>query len=444
MPSLSDTLVGLLGREAVPSPEDPAAYSVDGMVAEAVALPSDVEAVSNVMRLASDRRLAVVPRGGGTQMGLGNPPAGLDLVLGLERLNGLAFHEPADLVAAAEAGMTIDAFRGELARHGQTLPLEFPLPSRATVGGVLAANAGGPSRLAFGGLRDWLIGLRVVRASGDITKSGGRVVKNVTGYDLNKLYTGSLGTLGVIVEATFKVTPLPAAKGTVTASVGSLEAAVELSQDVLALPGRPQALQVMDRGAVDRLPELRTPRSAAAVAALFSGSELSVGRKVSQAAEVLAAGGACNVATLMNEGGDEIWRSVTDLGWDGEGGPRLMVRVGLLPSRVAAFVASMGGNPTPLPRGIVVDPGSGLVRVLEWAEELEPQADQLVEATIRTVRRAAETCGGYAVIERCPLALKRRMDVWGDEVEGLELMRRVKREMDPKGILSPGRFVGGI
>ena len=135
-------------------------------------------------------------------MGLGNPPTGLDLVLGLERLNGLAFHEPADLVAAAQAGMTIDAFLGELARHGQTLPLEFPLSSKATVGGVLAANAGGPSRLAFGGLRDWLIGLRVVRASGEVTKSGGQVVKNVTGYDLNKLYTGSLGTLGVIVEAT--------------------------------------------------------------------------------------------------------------------------------------------------------------------------------------------------------------------------------------------------
>ena len=255
-------------------------------------------------------------------MGLGNPPAGLDLVLGLERLNGLAFHEPADLVAAAEAGMTIDAFRGELARHGQTLPLEFPLSSRATVGGVLAANAGGPSRLAFGGLRDWLIGLKVVSASGDITKSGGRVVKNVTGYDLNKLYTGSLGTLGVIVEATFKVTPLPAAKGTVTASVGSLEAAVELSQGVLALPGRPQALQVIDKGAVDRLPDLGTPRGAAVVAALFSGSEPSVGRKVSQAAEVLAAGGARNVATLMNEEGDEVWRSITDLGWDGEGGPQ--------------------------------------------------------------------------------------------------------------------------
>jgi glycolate oxidase FAD binding subunit len=445
LPSLSETLVGLLGREAVVSPGDLAGYPVDGVVAEAVALPSHVQGVSDVMRLASERRLAVVPRGGGTQMGLGNPPTRLDLVLGLERLDGLVFHEPADLVAAAEAGMTVDALGGELARHGQTLPLEAPLASKATVGGVLAANAGGPSRLAFGGLRDWLIGLRVVRPSGEVTKSGGRVVKNVTGYDLNKLYTGSLGTLGVIVEATFKVAPLPAGKGTVVASMGSLEAAVELARQVLGLAGQPQALHVMDRGAAGRVPELNMPRSEAVVAALFSGNESSVGRKMSQAAGLLATGGASNIATLVDDEGDRVWRAVTDLGWAGEGGPRLMVRVGLLPSRVAAFVASVdGGRRTRLPRGIVADPGSGLVRVFEWAEEMEPRADELVEDTIRTVRQAAGILGGYAVVERCPLSLKRKIDVWGDDVGGLDLMRRVKREMDPKGILSPGRFVGGI
>ena len=445
LPSLSETLVDLLGRDAVVSPSDLAAYSVDGVAAKAVVLPSRVEAVSDVMRLASERGLAVVPRGGGTHMGLGNPPTSLDLVLGLERLDCLAFHEPADLVAAAEAGMTVDALQGELARHGQTLPLEAPLASKATVGGILATNAGGPSRLAFGGLRDWLIGLRVVRPSGDVTKSGGRVVKNVTGYDLNKLYTGSLGTLGVIVEATFKVAPMPADKGTLVAAMGSLEAALDLSQRVLGLPGLPQALHVMDRGAVDRAPELRVPRSAAVVAALFSGNESSVERKMSDATELLAAGGASKVAALTNEDGNKLWRAITDLWWAVEGGPRLMVKVGLLPSRVAPFVAAIGGGRrTRLPRGIVADPGSGLVRVLEWADEMEPRADELVEDTIRTVRQAAVTRGGYAVIERCPLALKRKIDVWGGEVAGIDLMRRVKREMDPKNVLSPGRFVGGI
>ena len=422
------------------------AYSVDGVGAKAAALPSQVEGVCEVMRLASGRGLAVVPRGGGTQMGLGNAPGRLDLVLGMERLNRLAFHEPADLVAAVEAGMTMDAFQAELARHGQTLPLEAPLAARATVGGILAANAGGPSRLAFGGARDWLIGLRVVRPSGEVTKSGGRVVKNVTGYDLNKLYTGSMGTLGVIVEATFKVMPLPESKGTVVAPVGSLQVALDLAQQVLRLPGPPQALQVMDRGAVDRVPELDVPRSPAVVVVLFSGREWSVARKMSEATDVLTAGGPSEVAKLMNEDGDGVWRAITDLGWAGEGAPRLMVRVGLLPSQVAPFVMAIGGGGrTRLPRGIVADPGTGLVRVLEWADEMEPRADDLVEDTIRTVRRVAASCGGHAVVERCPVALKRRIDVWGDDdVDGLELMRRVKKEMDPKAILSPGRFVGGI
>ena len=435
----------LLGREAVLPPSELAAYSVDGVEAKAAVLPSGVEAVSDVMRLASERGLAVVPRGGGTQMGLGNPPTGLDVVLGLGRLNGMAFHEPADLVAAAEAGMTVEAFQGELARHGQTLPLEAPLASRATVGGILAANAGGPSRLAYGGLRDWLIGLKVVRPSGEVARSGGRVVKNVTGYDLNKLYVGSLGTLGVIVEATFKVAPLPASTGTVVAPVDSLGAALDLSREVLGLPGQPQALHVLDRGAVDRLPELGAPRSPAVVAALFSGNRASVTRKMSQAAGVLEKGGASGVFTLTDGDGDRAWRAMTDLGWAEEGGPRLMVRVGLLPSRVAPFAAAIGGGQaTPLPRAIVADPGSGLVRVMEWADEMEPRVDGLLQDTIGVVRQAAEAWGGHAVVERCPLELKGKIDVWGGPAAGLELMRRVKREMDPKGILSPGRFVGGI
>ena len=445
MPSLSDILAELLGREAVVPPSALAAYSVDGVRARAVALPSQVEGVSEVMRLASRQGLAVVPRGGGTQMGLGNPPGRLDLVLGLERMDKLAFHEPADLVAAAEAGMTLDAFQAVLARHGQTLPLEAPLASRATVGGILAANADGPSRLAFGGARDWLIGLKVVRPSGDVTKSGGRVVKNVTGYDLNKLYTGSMGTLGVIVEATFKVMPLPVHRGTLVAPVDSLQEALDLAQQVLRLPGQPQALHVLDRGTVDRVPALEMPRSPAVIVALFSGREWSVVRKMSEASGVLGPDGSSKVATLMNEDGDGVLRAITDLGWAGEGAPRLMVKAGLLPSRVASFAVSIsGGSRTRLPRGIVVDPGAGLVRVLEWADEMEPRADELVEETIRTVRRVAGSCGGYVVVERCSVALKRRIDVWGGEVEGMELMRRVKKELDPQAILSPGRFVGGI
>ena len=217
MTSPSDSLPGTVGHSASVPPHRLAEYSVDGLIPSTVVSPEDVAEVSRVLSQASGEDAKVAPWGGGTQMGLGNPPTGLDLVLDLGRLDGVLFHEPGDLVAGVEAGITLEAFQERLAQRGQILPLEAPYPSRATIGGILAANASGPSRLGHGTARDWLIGIAVVRSDGAATKAGARVVKNVTGYDLNKLYTGSLGTLGVIVGATFKLSPLPPDGRTVVA-----------------------------------------------------------------------------------------------------------------------------------------------------------------------------------------------------------------------------------
>ena len=446
MPALSETLAELLGGDAVAQPGTLGGYSVDGVAPQAVALPSRVESVSDVMRLASREGWAVVPRGGGTQMSLGNVPSRVDLVLGLERMDRLVFHEPADMVASAEAGMAMDAFQRELARHGQTLPLEAPMASRATLAGVLASNASGPSRLACGTARDWLIGVKVVRPSGEITRSGGRVVKNVTGYDLNKLYTGSLGTLGVIVEATFKVAPLPRRKGTLVAAFSSLHQALESSRTLLEQHGQPQALQVVDREVALRLPVLsEVSPNEAGVVALFSGSESSVARVLSDAKEVLGRSGTAEVTTLMDEDGDGLWRAITDLGWSEEGAPELMAKVSLLPSQVAPFISDMEGAALPQwRRGLIADPGFGLVRLLGWTDSTQPEALKGIDAAIGDLRSASRPYGGHAVIERCPVLLKRGMDVWDGAVDGLDVMRRVKGALDPAGIMSPGRFVGGM
>ena len=186
-------------------------------------------------------------------MGLGNVPSRVDVVVGTERLNKLNFHEPLDMVAQAQGGMTLESLQVELARHGQTLPIESPAADKATIGGILSANVSGPSRFAYGSPRDWLIGITVARPDGTLTKAGGRVVKNVTGYDMGKLYVGSLGTLGVIVDATFKLAPLPTASVALVTPCPSVEDALSLAAQVLALPGQPTAVHAVNRQASDML-----------------------------------------------------------------------------------------------------------------------------------------------------------------------------------------------
>ena len=170
-------------------------YAVDGLEPKGVVFPNTIEEMSSLLSAADRDGKAVVPWGGGTAMGLGNRALGCDLVISTSRLNRVLDYEPSDLTVVVEAGITLGTLQEELGENGQFLPLDPPLPDRATIGGILSANSSGPIRAHFGAIRDRLIGIKVVNPNGDVTKGGGKVVKNVSGYDMNKLYTGALGTL---------------------------------------------------------------------------------------------------------------------------------------------------------------------------------------------------------------------------------------------------------
>ena len=347
----------------------------------------------------------------------------------LRSLDRVLFHEPEDLVASVEAGITLEELQSQLAGKGQFLPLEAPLPSRGTIGGILAADTSGPSRLAYGTARDWLIGIKVVHSDGVVTKSGGRVVKNVTGYDLNKLYVGSLGTLGVIVEATFKVAPLPSDGRTLIATYPSLSAAMDSALELLLQSYTPQALQVVNREVIKSLPELRVPGGAeAAVLALFAGRKAAVKRLADEWAKVFGDGGAITVESLSWTDGDALWRALLDLEWVEEERPQLALKVTILPSRLREFLEMVAS-----PRGSSFK--GGLVADM---------AGVGVERLISSLRERAGPYWGHVVVERCPLDVKANLDVWGDPVEGMGIMRRLKQEFDPAAILNPGRFAGGI
>ena len=443
---LSDTLICSLGEGGVVPPEYLGRYSVDGIVPTVAVSPATVEAVSDVLSFAFREGKMVTPWGGGTQMALGNRPRQVDLALDLRALHNVLFHEPSDLVVGVEAGITLVELQGMLAAKGQFLPLQAPLPSRATVGGILAADASGPSRLAYGSPRDWLIGIKVVHSNGVIAKSGGRVVKNVTGYDLNKLYVGSLGTLGVIVEAAFKVAPLSADDRTLVATYPTLGAAIHAARQLLCPSFTPHALVVIDREVATRLGGLGVAaHTEALLLALFAGRRAVVQRRADEAAAEVDRGGAVAVERLAHEDGVSLWQGVTDLGWTDDDARQLVVKVSGLPSQVRDLVALAGSlGPPTLSHGVVADVGYGSVRHLWWAQEGSAGQAHLPEEVVGRLREGARRCGAHVVVERCPVEVKDRIDVWGDSPEGIDIMRRIKQQLDPAGVLNPGRFAGGI
>ncbi len=419
------------------SGDELASYAVDGMTPGMVVRPPTIEALSDVVGMANEEGLSIIPIGGGTQRSLGNPPRRYDMALDTRGLDRLIQFEPADLTVTVEAGMSLAELDRTLAAQGQFLPLEVPRPKDATVGGMLAAATVGPLGLSYGFPRDWLIGVKVVNADGRITKGGGQVVKNVTGYDMNKVYTGSLGTLGVIVEASFKVAPKPGATSTLTAGFSSLKGAMEGALGLLEGYGGPNALFLLNADAAEWLGfETR----GYLVLARFLGREGVVKGRVARAESALKAGGGVEVRELGAAQEVNLWQRLVDMPWVDEGVP-LSIRCSVLPSEVEKLLVRLEEvEHWTLRHGMVADVGLGLVRSISWGDVPPREFEERLERV--TGRKSAS--GGAWVVEKCPPVVKRGRDVWGPLPPGLRIMRRLKLALDPHGILNPGRFVGGI
>ena len=435
-------------RSESASPELRARYAVDGMVPGEVVLPESVEEVSRIMASASSEGRSVLPFGGGVLAGLGNLPRELDMVLSTSGLAGVIYHEPADLVASVQAGATVAELRSVLSKGGQALPLDAPFPDRATIGGIIAAGFSGPSRLSFGEPRDWLIGIKVVGADGRVSKAGGRVVKNVTGYDLCKLYSGSLGTLGIIVEANFKLAPTPDDGATIVGSFGGPGDAFGVARSLLSFSYHPQALQLIDSSLSGFLGNEALPVGKVALLVRHSGRRSAVKRKMEDTSKVVKDGD--GQWTEIRFGADEaLWQNLIDLDWSTDAGPDMVLRASMLPSQVEGFWAAFHDGAHPgLRQGISADVGTGIVKLHYWSDaDAGPGTegpDSVMLETLREARQKARGLGATIVVQRCPPSVKEHIDIWGEGIEGLDIMRRIKYQMDPGHILSPGRFVGRL
>ena len=385
--------------------------------------PGDAAELARALREADEASLAVVPTGAGTQQYVGNRPRRVDLVLETTSLSGIVEHTPADLTITVRAGTPFADLEAHLHASGQRLPLDPPHRERATVGGLMATNASGPRRAKYGTLRDLVIGTRVALVDGSITRAGGKVVKNVAGYDLNKLYLGSLGTLGVIVEATFKVLPLPAREAAIVAAFPSLRAATEAGVALARTSLRPAAVEAHD---LDRTARL-------VVAA--DGDAAAVQRVLSDAARIASEHGATSV-----EPASDLESALSSSRRLVESADGVVLRASLPLAAQAAFVDEVrriAGDRAMAT--IAVHAASGIVRT-----RLTGDSDALRQASL-DVFAMAKTLEGDAWLEHVAEALREAIgDVWFGEPPGFFLMHRIKQEFDPRGTLNPGRFVGGI
>jgi glycolate oxidase FAD binding subunit len=409
-----------------------AADAVDGVAPRMIAEPGTAEDLALCLRWARGAGLKVTPRGGGTKMGWGNPPAACDLLLSTARLDRVGEHAWADMTVIAEAGCRVADLQQALAEHGQHLALDPLWPERATIGGILSTNDSGTLRLRYGSLRDLIIGITVALPDGTLARSGGKVVKNVAGYDLAKLFTGALGTLGVIVQAIFRLHPLPRETRSLTFS-GTPAALELLLLAILASRLTPIGLQ------------LRAAPGGAQLDVRFAGTAAGIQAQVGQVDQVrrLAAPSAAPA-----ESPADVWTAHQAI-WDGAAPapPRLVARLSVLPSRIAAVCALIerAAAARSLAWQLVVQGvGAGYLR-LAGHEGDEPALRATLLALREELAGTGDTQpGGTIVALDCPLAVKRGLDVWGPAGDAQPLMVRIKRRFDPDGTLSPGRFLGGI
>jgi glycolate oxidase FAD binding subunit len=379
-----------------------------------------------------------VPWGGGTAVGVGVPPARAGLVLHLGRLAALVEHEPGDLTATAQAGITLGALQAALRARGQWLSLDPPDAARATLGGVLAANASGPRRHLYGTARDALIGVTVVTGEGAVVRGGGKVVKNVAGYDLPKLLVGSFGTLGVIVEATVKLRPLPDEERLVGVRFERLKDAGAAVRALLASELIPNAVELVDAPAAAGL---GLPPAPATLAVGFDGLGEQVDWQVAELAAVVGPCGGTRPAPLP----PDAWERLASAPRDAFDASAAAMTLSVLPSVVADTMEQ--GAEAARQRGLAsawcAHAGVGHVTATLRAEGAR-QDPAPVAAVLEDWRAAARAGGGHASVTWAPLPVKSALPVWDDAGAAGRLMQRIKAQLDPGGVLNPGRFVGGI
>ena len=450
-------LATVVGAERVNGGSDSCAkFAVDGVAPSVVAKPASSAEVVEIVRFAKSEKLAVIPCGRRTKQGIGMPPARYDIALDMTGLNQIAYYDPGDLTLSVDAGMSLTELADALAQQKQFVPLAVPFFEECTVGGTIASNIGSSLRPGYGSARDFLLGAEFVNGAGTFTKSGGRVVKNVTGYDLHKLLIGSLGTLGAITRLNFRTFPLPEGYGHLVGAFSSVDSVVRFQAMVAKSPLTPSSFEILGPEAAQVAAGFKNHRDSALpswfthgawhVCVGFEGPETVLRRYSAELVEYADKCGASNRDLLeksaeksLRSGLRELLKLLSRSGpaatiFRGNSFPGFSADVATLDALAARFsirCCSFANSSGPL--YFALQPG-----------DLNDKTIGLLAHIASGVFEYAAEHNGSASILFCPVALKRVTNVWGPARNEAALMRRVKNAFDPENVFAPGRFVAGI
>lgn len=385
-----------------------------------------------------------MPWGGGTRIEVGNIPSSYDVALDLSGFTGQIEHEVGDMTVAANAGVTIGTLNALLEKEGQQLPFEVRNPAQATVGGSVASNAPGRRQSSTGGIRDWVIGMQIVLADGTVTKSGGRVVKNVQGYELHRLHTGAFGTLGIVSQVAFKLLPLPSEQQTVIIWFDDLQTARDVGMGFVNGLFAPEALSLISgplAASTVQAASEKPPINQATWALLvrLGGGVRSIERQVNEVVGAAGAASASGYAVLFDVSAKAAWTHLEDA----ETNSQIAIRMNARTSETlnASDQICSSSSKTNNEVSTICDLGFGALTVLGSSNSYsDAAAVSFANSVVGTVSKYQSSY----VIEKCPVVVKRQLDVFSDVGSSIDLMHRIKAQYDPANSLNPGRFSGKI
>jgi glycolate oxidase FAD binding subunit len=420
--TLSRRFLDALGADGLGDESDQRQFAVDGTEPSWVLLPASASDAETALRICAEQDLAVVPAGRGLRLGHGMPAQRLDVVLSTSAMNAIVEHAAADLTLTVEAGATLAAVNEALRPAGQWLPFDPPLAAETTIGGLVAGNVAGPSRQAFATVRESLLGVRALLADGTPVKSGGRVVKNVAGYDVHKLLVGSFGTLAVLVAATFKLQPLPESRRFVCFRASDVGPLVTLACRIADSASGAQMLELLADAAGE-----------STLVAVFAGTTEDVDAASHRAGDLGMAGFADSIDDAQLSARLEAFARVP--------ATSVVFRVAVPRADLGAWLSASRALCNAVAGGVRAHAHAalGIARL-----RLDDADAERIAPVVAELRESARRRGGYLVVEHAPVAWKRQVDVWGPPPAAHDLMKGIKAAFDPRGLLSPGRFVGGL
>lgn len=426
-------------------------YAIDGCVPVEVLMPASAEEVAEIVRQASSEDRSVIATGARTKTRIGNAPRAYHYAVDMSRMKRVAAYDPGDLTLSVEPGVTLAKLAELLAEHNQFLPLAVPFMEKATIGGTVASGVDSPLRHFYGTTRDFLLGGEFVTGDGVLAKSGGCVVKNVTGYDMHKLMIGSLGSLGIITRLNFKTFPLPLGLRDFRAQFASLDGALSFRSRMANSHLAPLSLEVLNAEAAKLVfgsEEVAPDAGRWTIECRFAGSpEVSARYEIELKGLVATCGG----SWAMGAEGDQSQPSVYGTRYDFHDAVlkafpfATLVKASVLPTQMGAAIHA--AEAAAAKNGLRLATNARSVGIIYCAFLAEEKGEGTKSAVLRACAELQGACGslgGHATIPWCPADWKSQLRVWGPERPDVTEMKKLKTVFDPKGILSPGRFVGGI